>query len=51
MVKKILFVILTICILININVFAVDTYYGYKIPVDIDINGNFIKCIEKPIMI
>ncbi len=31
--------------------YAIDTYGGYNIPVDIIINGHFIKCAQKPIMV
>ncbi len=31
--------------------FAADTYNGYNIPVDIEINGHFIRCEQKPILI
>jgi len=51
MIKKILFLILIFVMLFSINVFAVETYGGYNIPVDIEINGSFIKCVQKPIMI
>ena len=30
---------------------AVDKYGGFEIPVDIRINGSFIKCVQKPIMV
>lgn len=43
--------VLAIMMLASINAFAVDTYGGYNVPIDIDINGNFIKCVEKPILI
>lgn len=51
MFKKITFVIAVIMIITSINVFAVDTYGGYNVPVDIEINGSFIKCAQKPILI
>jgi hypothetical protein len=44
-------VVVVLMMLFSINVSAVDTYGGYDIPVDIDINGNFIKCVQKPVMI
>ncbi len=31
--------------------FAADTHGGYTIPVDIEVNGHFIRCVEKPILI
>lgn len=52
MFKKASFLIFFISIMLfSINVSAVDTYGGYDIPVDIDINGDLIKCAQKPIMI
>ena len=51
MLKKVIAVISGMLILFSVNVFAADTYKGYKIPVDIDINGSFIKCVQKPIII
>ncbi len=51
MLKKICIFVLTITMLISISAYATDTFEGYDIPVDIDINGSFIKCIEKPILI
>jgi len=53
MIKKtvaVVLVVLTIFFSMN-TVFAVDTYEGYNLPVDVDINGNFIKCSQKPIVI
>lgn len=35
----------------SLLVFAVDTYGGYPVQVDIAVNGNFIKCSQKPIMV
>lgn len=51
MLKKIIIFMVLIMVLCTSNVFALDTYGGYNVPVDIDINGSFIKCTEKPIMI
>ncbi len=51
MFKKITVAILGLVMLISASVFAADTYEGYTIPVDIEINGSFIKCTEKPIII
>ena len=51
MIKKISFLI-TVIVMLFINcALAVDIYGGYNVPVDIDVNGSFIKCDEKPIMI
>lgn len=33
------------------TVFGADTYGGYNVPIDIEVNGHFIKCAEKPILI
>lgn len=49
--KKIICLILALFLLMSVTVFAADTYGGYSIPVDIEINGHFIKCAEKPIII
>ena len=51
MFKKVITLLIIIATLLSINVFAVDSYGGYDIPVDIDINGDFIKCVQKPILI
>ncbi len=51
MFKKIIAFITIIIVLASSTVFAVDTWGGYNVPVDIDINGSFIKCVEKPIMV
>ncbi len=49
--KMIFFVLVGILLLLSVNVYAVDTYGGYHLPVDIDINGHFIKCVQRPILI
>lgn len=51
MIKKIIFLIAALSILLSVNVSAVDMYGQYNVPVDIDVNGNFIKCVQKPILI
>ena len=51
MYKKAIFIIVVIIILLSVNVFAADSYGGYNFPVDIDINGSFVKCVQKPILI
>ena len=43
MMKKVIIAILIFLMMLFVNVFAVDSYGGYKIPVDIDVNGSFIK--------
>ena len=49
--KKVIAFITLVIILTSVSVFAVDTWGGYNVPVDIDINGSFIKCVEKPILV
>ena len=51
MLKKTIILIAFMVMLASINVFAADSYGGYDIPIDIEINGEFIKCIQKPIII
>ena len=51
MLKRIFVFALLITMLFSISGYAADTFEGYNIPVDIEINGSFIKCIEKPILI
>lgn len=51
MLKKSFIIMCLILIIFSFNVFAVDTYEGYNLPIDIEINGDFIKCSEKPILI
>ncbi|MBR5239303.1 MAG: cell wall hydrolase [Clostridia bacterium] len=38
-------------LLLTTSVFAADTYNGYNIPIDIEVNGHFINCTQKPIII
>lgn len=49
--KKIICLIVTLILLVPAAVFAADTYGGYNVPVDIELNGHFIKCAEQPILI
>ena len=51
MFKKIIFLLSAILILFSTCVYAVDSFSGYNVPVDITVNGSYIKCTEKPIMI
>lgn len=44
-------VMITMILFSFLNVLAIDTYGGYDIPVDIEINGHFIRCAQKPIII
>ena len=51
MIKKIVFLIMVMVMLFINGAVAIDIYGGYNVPVDIDVNGSFIKCAQKPIMI
>ena len=52
MLKKITaIVVVLIMIFATAYAFEPDSYGGFKIPVDIDINGNFIKCVQKPFLV
>ena len=52
MYKKIFSLLLTaVIIMSSVSVFAIDKYGGYPVQVDIAVNGNFIKCAQKPIMV
>ena len=50
MIKKIS-IIITLIIITSFTAYAADTYGGYNVPVDIEVNGSFIKCEQKPILI
>jgi len=50
MLKKTIVLLVVIVMLLSFPVSAVDTYGGYDIPIDIDINGSFIQCVQKPII-
>lgn len=51
-VKKTISFAIIICVLFaSVNVFAIDLYGGYPVYSDIEINGNFIKCVQKPITV
>ncbi len=51
MIKKITVIIAVIMILTSVTAFAIDTYGGYNVPVDIDVNGSFVKCAQKPVLL
>lgn len=51
MFKKIFIVSFIVIMFSVISAYAVDSYGGYNVPVDIDINGSFVKCTQKPILI
>ena len=49
--KKILCLFFILILFVSSTAFAVDTYSGYHIPVDIAVNDCLIRCVEKPIMV
>lgn len=51
MFKKIIALIGAIMLLAATSAFAIDYYGGYPIPVDIAVNGSFLKCEQKPILV
>lgn len=52
MYKKLFSLLLTaVIIMTSFSVLAVDKYGGYPVQVDISVNGSFIKCAQKPIMV
>ncbi len=51
MFKKIVITLAFLIAITTVSVLAADKYKGYDIPVDIEVNGSFIKCSEKPFML
>lgn len=51
MFKKINAILIAVLLLAYPTAFGKDTYGGYTIPVDIEINGSFIRCDNKPILL
>ena len=52
MYKKLFSLLLAVVIILSsVSALAVDSYGGYPIQIDISVNGNFIKCTQKPIMV
>ncbi|MBQ2966704.1 MAG: cell wall hydrolase [Clostridia bacterium] len=52
MYKKIIAVCLMLVMLLSvIPVQALDTYGGYPLPVDLEVNDSFIRCVQKPVLI
>lgn len=51
MLKKLIFLFSFILIITVIPAYAADKYGGYEIPVDIEVNGKFIKCVKKPFLV
>ena len=50
--RKIISLAITILLILSaVSVHAIDNYGGYPVPVDIAVNGSFIKCSQKPIMV
>jgi len=49
--KKIICLLVTMILLVCATASAADTYGGYNIPLDIAVNGCFVKCSQKPIII
>lgn len=49
--KFIVLSLMIVLLLTSLNVSAVDLYGGYPICADIEINGSFIKCVQKPITV
>lgn len=49
--RIICFILVMVALSLSFSAYAVYTYGGYNIPVDIQINGSFIKCAQKPIMV
>ena len=51
MLKKLTLLLAILLLFSSFCAYGADTYNGYNYPVDIDVNGSFIKCAEKPILI
>lgn len=51
MLKRIFFMLSVLLMMLSQTAFAADTYGGYHVPVDIEVNGHFIRCAEKPILL
>ncbi len=49
--KIIIFCLIATMILTAIPAMAIDLYGGYPIYADIEVNGSFIKCVQKPIIV
>ena len=50
MFKKLIITLAFLLALTSVSVLGADKYKGYELPVVIDINGNFIKCDQKPFL-
>lgn len=51
MIKKLIFLFSFILIITVFPAYAADKYGKYEVPVDIEVNGSFIKCAKKPFLI
>lgn len=51
MLKKITVIFILTILIAAVPAFAADSYGGYEVPVDIAINGSFIRCTHKPILV
>ncbi len=49
--KIVVFILALVLVLFSVNTYAAESFGGYALPIDIDINGNFIKCVKKPVLI
>ncbi len=50
MFKKFVITLVFLVALSGITVLAADQYGGYDVPVDIQINGDYINCVKKPFL-
>ena len=50
MFKKLVITLAFLISLTNFTVLGTDKYNGYQVPIDIEVNGKFIKCAEKPFL-
>ena len=51
MLKKVSLILIIFILSTFTPAFAYDKYAGYEIPVDIELNGGFIKCAKKPFLV
>ncbi|MBR5517654.1 MAG: cell wall hydrolase [Clostridia bacterium] len=50
MFKKIVITLAFLFVMTGTVVFAADQYGGYDLPVDIQVNGDYINCVKKPFL-
>ena len=48
MLKKLLILLSLLLVTIALPAYAADKYGSYDVPVDIEVNGTFIRCEKKP---